>query len=381
MYFLTRLAWLLFVCWSWGSPAQSLAAVRDFLPENQETVVQVLAPRVRPLPEASSTMQVLSQARDLVEQSRRFADPRFLGRAQALLTPWWNKPDAPTEIAILQATIEQSRHLFADARKTLLRVLKAHPRDSQALLTLSTIERVSGNYLLAKLYCEQLAQSGASLYAQACLHETASLTGKQLEARDGLQRLSSQHSTTSTKAWLLSLAAENAERSGNDRLADSLYKDSLRLDADLYTSLAFADMQLRTGQTRQALSTLQTQPNSDAVLLRRARAQSLLGNTAASSLLVVELRERFEAMRQRADDSRLHGRELALFALWLDNNPVKAFAIAQSSLTIQKEPLDWWVYLSSARASGDATSLLLARRQFESSGLVDLRISRLLELK
>jgi hypothetical protein len=67
--------------------------------------------------------------------------------------------------------------------------------------------------------------------------------------------------------------------------------------------------------------------------------------------------------------------------LWLDDNPVKAFAIAQSSLVIQKEPLDWWLVLASARASGDAASLVLARRQFESAGLVDLRVRRLVEAR
>jgi tetratricopeptide (TPR) repeat protein len=378
MHTVTRLGVVLLTSWSCGSSAQPLATERDFLPTDKNAVVQVLAPRQRVAAVSASPSQVQEDVRALIMQSRQSADPRFLGRAQALLMPWWNRADAPTELAILQATIEQSRHLFDNARKTLVRVNKAQPRNSQALLTLATIERVTGNYLLAGFYCEQLAVSGASVYALACLEETRSLQGKQL-AGDVFFRLASQQTDRATKAWLLSLAAEHAERVGNDTLAEAHYKASLQIDPDVYTSLAFSDLLLRTGKVPAALLALQALPDSDAVVLRRAHALTILGDYQASMRLQQELRERFEAMRMRAEDSRLHGRELALFALWLEKNPVKALAIAESSLAVQKEPLDWWVYLASARATGDATALAAAKRQFESSGLADRRVRALLE--
>jgi hypothetical protein len=101
-----------------------------------------------------------------------------------------------------------------------------------------------------------------------------------------------------------------------------------------------------------------------------------LGETAQASRVKLELEERFRAMQLRGEDARLHGREFALYALWIENNPAKALAIAQSSLAIQKEPLDWWVYASSARALGDPAETERAQQLFRASGLVDHRVSQ-----
>lgn len=39
---------------------------------------------------------------------RRFADPRYLGRAEALLSRWWNEPTPPADVLLLRATIRQA---------------------------------------------------------------------------------------------------------------------------------------------------------------------------------------------------------------------------------------------------------------------------------
>src|SRR6476469_4903273 len=42
--------------------------------------------------------------------SRSEGDPRFLGYAQAALTPWWNDAQAPSAVLVMRATILQSNH-------------------------------------------------------------------------------------------------------------------------------------------------------------------------------------------------------------------------------------------------------------------------------
>src|SRR5579863_9069685 len=39
-------------------------------------------------------------ARRCIERSRSDADPRYLGRAQAALAPWWNSPRPPVEALV-----------------------------------------------------------------------------------------------------------------------------------------------------------------------------------------------------------------------------------------------------------------------------------------
>jgi hypothetical protein len=374
----TRFLPMFVLCAAWCSPAWSVPTTWDFLPSHRYEVVQVLAARTKPLTSSASIDDVASSARALIEQSRRLSDPRFLGRAQAMLAPWWNRAEAPANLAILQATIEQSRHHFDDARKTLQRILQANPRHAQALLTLATLEKLSGRYALAIHVCEQLQDSGATVYASACTLETKSLLGQSAQAKAGFKRLVDSESNRATRAWLLSLAAENMERAGKNSEARALYLVSLELQADPYTALALTDLYLRDRQWGAAYQSLRGQAESDAVLIRRAFALQQAGEHAQAQAIVLTLEERFRAMHARGEESRFHGREFALYALWIERNPAKALAISQSNLSLQKEPLDWWVYAASAQALGDSLEIDRVRQLFGASGLVDLRVSALL---
>jgi len=81
-----------------------------------------------------------------IKLSRERSDPRYLGHAQAALAPWWNAVDAPTEVLVLRATIEQSLHDFEAALADLDRVLERAPNDVQAWLTRPTILTVPARY-------------------------------------------------------------------------------------------------------------------------------------------------------------------------------------------------------------------------------------------
>ncbi len=351
----------------------SLATPKDFSPANDSVVVEILSNRVKPVvntPEAA-----YETAKQQINLARQTADPRYLGRAQTTLAAWWDKADAPPALAILQATIEQSRHEFSSARTTLQAALRRDPAQAQGWLTLATLERIATNYSAADLACQNVSRSGAALYATACQLETASLQGKFGEARAGFNNLQKQTSDALTKAWLLSLLAESEERAGQDVAALKAYQTSLLLADDGYTALALADLLLRTAQPDAALRVLAKQASSDSVMVRRTYAYKQLGD-ARWNTLWTELRERFAALDARGDDPRLHARELALAALWLEGNPAKAWAAAQSNLEIQKEPLDWWLALSSAEAAARRDDVTTVRKQLQSSGLRDMRLTR-----
>ncbi len=356
----------------WAAPA----AGRDLVPSDDAQVIEVLGPRaISPVGGAATPRVAAQAAQQAIILARETADPRYLGRAQAALAPWWDKSDAPVELAVLQATVQQSRHEFAAARATLTQALARDPAHAQGWLTLATLERVAGRYPQALVACREVARAGAKLHASACELETTSLQGGFVPARRGLQALAAQASTRDLRAWLLSLLAENEERAGRDADALAAYQASLALAGDGYTTLAAADLLLRTGKAGAAVRLLQGQPASDAVLLRRAYALKSL-NDPQWRALAAHLRERFAALDARRDDPATHARERAMAALWLEGDAAAALAAAQLNLTLQKEPLDWWLAMRSAELAQQAGELARLKNAVSQTGLRDARLLR-----
>ncbi len=349
------------------------AAPREWTPQNDSEVVEKLPERIRA---PAATPEAAAQAaRRWIALARRTADPRYLGRAQAALARWWDRADAPAALAVLQATVEQSRHEFGAARKTLKAALAREPAQPQGWLTMATLERLSGRYAAAAQACEQVRLAGAGFYAAACSLETRSLLGDFDAARLGLGALARQAGDASTRAWLLSLLAESEERAGADAQAKTAYQASLALDNDGYTALAYADLSLRLAQPAEALKVLATQAPSDAVLIRQGQALKLQGD-ARWKAVGAELVERFAALDARGEDRALHARERALAALWLDDAPAVAWRYAEDNLGLQKEPFDWWLALTAAQAAGRAQDIDRLRLALRETGLKDARLAR-----
>ena len=65
-------------------------------------------------------------------------------------------------------------------------------------------------------------------------------------------------------------------------------------------------------------------------------------------------------------------------ALWLDHDAPHALALARSNLQLQREPLDWWVVVQSARQAEDPRALDDIASAIHTAGLNDLRLTSLL---
>ena len=355
-----------------GTAAPALP--QDLPPGLDADVVERLPERVAAAPATPQAAATI--ARRWITLSRETADPRYLGRAQAALARWWGQADAPADLLVLQATVEQGRHEFAAARATLERALQANPAQVQGWLTLATLERVAARYEAAEAACRNVARYGATLYATACLLETRSLQGQHDAARSGLTALWQQAAGDATqRAWIGSLLAESEERAGRDDAADAAYRRSLADAPDGYTALAYADQLLRRNRASAALEVLRHQPDSDAVLLRRAQALRLMGD-AAWQPLARDLEARFAAIVARGEGLDAHARERALLALWLQGQPAAAWKAARTNLALQKEPLDWWLALQTSEQSGDAAAHQAVRQALLQTGLQDVRLAR-----
>lgn len=351
-----------------------LAAMpKDLRPGLDTEVIEQLPVRVTSAP---ATPQAAAEAtRRWITLSRETSDPRYLGRAQGAMARWWGQPDAPTDLMVLQATVEQSRHEFSAARATLQRALQANPAHSQGWLTLATLERVAARYAESEAACRNVARYGAALYAAACLLENKSLQGQHDAARKGFTALTLQLDDLPSRAWVFSLLAESEERAGRDDAAEAAYRRSLADAPDGYTALAYADLLLRSGRAAAAMEVLKNQPESDGVLLRRAHALRLIGD-AGWKVLKSDLQGRYAAIAARGEALDTHARERALLALWLQGDPSNAWRAAQANLALQKEPLDWWLALQTSQQSGDATAHQAVRQALVQSGLKDARLTR-----
>ncbi|WP_372658457.1 hypothetical protein [Hydrogenophaga sp.] len=363
------------------------AAAPEVQPARDDEVLEVLtvvtrnrpqnpAPNQAPTARAADPGAVALQARQDIVMARQTGDTRYWGRAQALLTPWWDRADAPTDLAVLQATVQQGRHEFEAARGVLTAALQRTPGHAQGWLNLAALERLSGRYAESLRACDAVARAGQSLYATACRLETQSLGGAHAMASQALRSLIAQAGDAGQRSWLLSLQAENLERWGHDGDAAQAYQSSLALQPDLYTAIAYSDLLLRTGQTAQAQALLAPLPETDAVLLRRATAWQRLGDPQWKAARA-ELNTRNTELLRRGDDPFLHGRELALAALWLDGDAQGALALARKNLLLQREPLDWWVAVQSAQRAKDAEALREITLAIQAVGLLDNRLAPL----
>ena len=318
-------------------------------------------------------------ARRLLARAHDDGDPRFAGQALAAIAAWPDA-DAPDDVLLLRADLQQYLHEF-DASVLSLQRLLARPsgaRVAQAWLTLATVRRVQGRYADSDQACGQLAQANAALYAGACTAENAALRGEFDAARASLAKLTAAPGLAPpTQAWLLVTQAELEQRAGRAEAADAAFRKSLALQSDSYARLAYADFLIEQRRPAEALQWLAGESRNDAVLLRLAIAGKL-AKSADAMRDAAEMRERIAAANLRPDAKLYHGREQAMFALAVEGDAARALVLARGNAAHQREPLDLVVFAQAAKAAGDAAALQEARALAAQIGLHDQRIQALL---
>lgn len=355
-------------------------AATPFIPLNDDEVIEVLPSIARNRPvavpiakEQIDPLRAADIARQAITLARSTGDNRYWGRAQSVLAPWWDHPNAPVDLAVLQATVQQGRHEFAASRKVLVAALTRQPGHAQGWLNLAALERLSSNYGQSLAACQEVARAGQAFYAQACVLETQSLLGQHSLVHRTLEQQAAQASSTEQQSWLLSLLAESLERAGQDSRASTAYQRSLSAQPDLYTAIAFSDLLLRTGMPSAALNALKNYPDTDAVVLRRAISLRATGDERWQQLYG-SLQQRVLDLKRRGDDITLHGRELAMSALWLEDDPKRALVLARQNLLLQREPVDWLVAVMAAQKANDPQALADLVAQVGNTGLKDQRL-------
>lgn len=294
----------------------------------------------------------LRVARVNIEEARARSDPRYLGRAEGVLSPWWNAPEPPHEVLVLRATIRQSNHDFDGALGDLSQALAQVPDDPQALLVQSSLLLLRGDYERARQSCERLRPHVESLVLATCSAAIDGMTGRAQAGYDALAALAPSASTDpAVSSWALTVLAELAVRLGDSRAADAWFAAALAIAPDDgYLLGARADHLLDTGRAREVLPLLAGRSAADGLLLRLALAEKAIGHPDAARH-ADELGARLQASRARGDS--IHLREEARHRLFLAEDPAPALALALENWKVQREPIDARLVLEAAIAAGD----------------------------
>jgi len=312
-------------------------------------------------------------ARRAIEASRESGDPRFLGQAQAALSPWWAQTDPPAAALLLRATIRQSFHDFNGAIADLDRLIARSPTDGQALLTRATVLAVLGKYDEARADCNRIATLTLPLVVAGCLAAPDSLSGHSQSAYEALTDSVARAPSVDAglREWALTLAAEIAERRGSAPIAEEHFRGALKLDArDPYLQAAYADFLLDQQRPSEVVPLLKDRTRNDALLLRLALAESRLPELHADfEVHRADLAARFAAARRRGDS--LHRREEARYTLELARDPAAALKLARENWEVQREPADLRILVAAATAAGDSATLQQARTWADTHRLED----------
>ncbi len=383
------------------APARDAAAAATYIPSDAAAVVARVPARD---PAELSARRTLAAAPDRVELAvelaradlrryRTLSDPRFLGRAQATLAPWWGLAEPPHDVLLLRATIRQSLHDFAAAKADLDRAVAARPPEAgtddapgarwraavaQAHLTRAVVATVTADYARARESCAAVGRLAGPLVAAACDAPLDAIAGKADEAyaRLGRALAAARGAGAEVRGWARTALAELAIVRGDGEAAEAHVRAALAIDAhDAYARNLLADVLLEGGRAAEASALLAGREAIDSHLVRRAIAEHAIGGPDAAKLAGA-MRERIAAAAARGD--RIHLREEARFALAVERDPAAAVALARDNWAVQQELADARLLAEAAAAARDPEAARPVIAWARANGLRDAQLDRVL---
>jgi hypothetical protein len=302
--------------------------------------------------EPNSVEPAVRLAAAYIDQAGAEGDPRYVGYAQSVLQPWWNKTDdVPAAVRVMRAIVLQYDHRFDAALADLAAAVRDEPDDAQAWSWTTAIALVRADLAGARTACERLAELTADLVGAACRAQIAALTGRAGEAATSLRAAlqADADADPALRLWALTRLAETEERRADTAAAERAYRDALALRLpDVYLLAAYADFMLDQGRAAEVLTLLADHARADVLLLRLAIAAKATRDAKAESY-ARELAARFDAARARGDST--HRKEESRFALQVQGQAERALALARANYDQQRELADARYLLEAALAA------------------------------
>jgi hypothetical protein len=346
-------------------PQFVVANISQTLPDE---ALRGLLARWRAAPDSEAEIAALARA--FIDHARTRREPRYFGRAEALVATKARRPGAGADIRRLYAETLQFRHDFGAAEAILDALLREQPRDADARLRRGSLRLTRGDFVGARTDCMQvaLAQSREAALATAgaaCLAEALAGGGELARARlllDAMARDSAALDPVA-RAYLLATRAELGERAGEiDAAIDAYARASALAPQDDSIRAALADALALRGDTG-ATAPLRVDNPSLALLVRQAAFARDGGAT-------LRARARDWLALERARGDAIHYREAAMLAL-AEQRPDEALAAARRNFESQRELADVRVFARAATMARDAAALHELRQWLHDTGYQD----------
>jgi predicted Zn-dependent protease len=345
------------------APGAVAAASDRFVPADPKFVVADLRQaqpddELRPLLAAwraapAAELPAVALATAYLERARNLQEPRYFGRAEAVLAPVATQPAAGTASRRLYAEVLQFRHDFAGATALLDRLLRDNPRDTDARMRRAALRLTRGDFAGARADCAQLAASPGDMTAAgfACLAQSLAGTGDLDRANALLQALPGMPVEPAAQAYLLATRAELAERSGRESQAIADYCRALQLrPGDTAVRAALADLLVQQGEAGDAAAVLAVDRPNIALLVRSVA----LARGMQREALLKRAHDWMRIETERGDAG--HHREAALLALAAGDS-FAALAAASRNFEEQRELADVRLLARAAAQAADSQAL------------------------
>jgi Tfp pilus assembly protein PilF len=243
----------------------------------------------------------------------------------------------------------------------------------------AAIYLVQADYGTAKQECKSLQRLGRDALWGACMGLAQAYAG-QLDAgyktlQNALRSNRSSTTDSDNRLWFLTRMGEVAAWRGQTALAETHYREALRLGQDDgYLLAAWSDFLLDTARPAEVVQLLSNWEASDSLLLRLAQAEVALNLPAAARHLQA-LDDRFAAAKLRGDTT--HQAEEARYQLHLRHDAAQAVRLAAENYQVQREPRDARILLEAAIAARNPTAAKIVRDWLHSSGFEDAHLQKL----
>ena len=331
-------------------PQESTVLLRAEVTRESENALRNALQRWRASPK---DLQVsTAAARTAILAAMRQGDLRWLGNAKAMLEPWWNSQEIPSETLFVRALIRQGTHDFVGALADLDAAIAKDPQQPEFWAWRFALYMVKAEITKARDECAAIGSRFGSTEQSSCDAVLLYRTGRPQQAIQVLDRLSrhADYQGANAKEWLAFHSGEARRVAGNLTGARKIWESHIRAGtAGHGLRVALIELLNSQGLYHEAWKLNDKPPRSDALLVAAIQTAQALNNSQAPTL-VSELTQRLRQQTARGDST--NERPMIKYQLLIQKDAKAALRMAKIAWKTEREPADAHLYAQAAIASG-----------------------------
>lgn len=307
-----------------------------FIPASSDMVVATWPVRDQADSATFTLERAIRSSESLLERASQPGQSYLYSIAKTTLTPWIENDQQNAVVWVLWARIQQNKHDFEGAKKSLQKALSIEPNNINANLILARIHLILREYDLADGACKALLRSGDFSSSSVCKLELESHQGKLSQSYEKLSKIAAGLAANDAKkVWVNALLADMAARQGllleSEALLDKNYDEN-----NISALIDWADIKLALKKHNEVDKKLSAvvqgiSSSEDALLVRLAIAEIELNKNKPQSepsrLWQNRIKERVTLRELRHD--LYHASDITIFYLDIEPNQQKALYWAE----------------------------------------------------